>query len=89
MPMKRSCLALILLVLLAVQPALVWAQSTDKDAPEIQGVTIEQVSETSVTVTWETDEDADSAVNYGRNCFRTMVSTEVPAGCSPRVPLPI
>ncbi|MCA9354008.1 MAG: fibronectin type III domain-containing protein [Candidatus Kaiserbacteria bacterium] len=41
------------------------AQSSDKEAPGITNVEVSQVSETSVTITWETDEDADSAVNYG------------------------
>lgn len=43
----------------------VLAQSNDTDAPEIDNVKVSEVSETSVTVTWETDEDADSAINYG------------------------
>lgn len=37
----------------------------DTDAPEISSVQIESVSDTSVTITWETDENADSLVNYG------------------------
>jgi hypothetical protein len=39
--------------------------AADQQAPEITGVEISEVSETSVTVSWETDESADSAVNYG------------------------
>jgi len=50
---------------LLVLPINLHAQSDDKEAPEIDNVTIEEVSETSVTVTWETDEDADSTINYG------------------------
>ena len=38
---------------------------TDQEAPQISGVQVSNVTETSVTVTWETDEDADSLVNYG------------------------
>lgn len=41
-----------------------FAQSTDQEAPEISNVEISEVSETSVTLTWETDENADSAVNF-------------------------
>ncbi len=37
----------------------------DVDAPEITAVEITGVSEDSVTITWTTDEDADSLVNYG------------------------
>lgn len=33
--------------------------------PDIQNVEVEQNSESSVTITWETDEAADSLVNYG------------------------
>jgi Purple acid Phosphatase, N-terminal domain len=38
---------------------------TDQEAPEITKVEVSGVTETSVTVTWETDENADSLVNYG------------------------
>lgn len=41
------------------------AQSTDKEAPDITNVEISEVSENAVTITWETDEEADSLVNYG------------------------
>ena len=40
------------------------AQS-DQQAPKISSVQVSDVSETSVTVTWQTDENADSLVNYG------------------------
>lgn len=44
---------------------VVYAQSSDQIPPDITGVEITQVSETSVTINWTTDEDADSLVNYG------------------------
>jgi hypothetical protein len=59
-----SFLSLVVL-LCSSQPGLVLAQSTDKEAPEISNVEVSQVSESSVTVTWETDEFSDSTVNYG------------------------
>lgn len=37
----------------------------DQDAPEISNVQISGVTEESVTITWDTDENADSLVNYG------------------------
>ncbi len=40
-------------------------RAADSTAPEISNVEISEVSETSVTITWETDEVADSLVNYG------------------------
>lgn len=39
--------------------------AVDTTAPDIDAVQITDVTETSMTVTWTTDEDADSAVNYG------------------------
>lgn len=61
----RQLFFALLLMLSLLGPAAVFAQSSDKTAPEITGVNISQVDETSVTITWETDEDADSLVNYG------------------------
>lgn len=57
--------AVVLVGLLSVHPSLLLAQSTDTEAPDINNVELTNVSETSVTITWETDEDADSLVNYG------------------------
>lgn len=37
----------------------------DEEPPAITNVQVSEVSETSVTITWETDEDANSLVNYG------------------------
>ena len=37
----------------------------DQNAPEIKNVQISGVTEESVTITWDTDENADSLVNYG------------------------
>lgn len=39
--------------------------AADQVAPKITNVEVSNVSENSVTITWETDENADSAVNYG------------------------
>ena len=60
----KSVLAFILGLSTALAPT-VWAQSNDQTAPDISNVQVSEVSETSVTITWETDEDADSSVNYG------------------------
>jgi hypothetical protein len=38
---------------------------TDQEAPQIKNVQVGNVTETAVTITWETDEEADSLVNYG------------------------
>jgi hypothetical protein len=43
-------------------PALAVAQG---DAPVISNVQVEEVKESSITITWETDEEADSLINYG------------------------
>jgi hypothetical protein len=64
--MKRVGLwfILLLLVVLPVSAGIAIAQSDDKEAPEISSVQIQDVTDTSVTITWETDEEADSAINY-------------------------
>ncbi|MCB9813867.1 fibronectin type III domain-containing protein [Candidatus Nomurabacteria bacterium] len=54
------CLALVLLSM-----PVFTVSAEDSTAPEISNVQLIDVSDTSVTVTWETDEDADSLVNYG------------------------
>ncbi len=66
MTMLRSTklLALVLMVVLAV-PVGTFAQSSDSEPPEITNVQVSEVDDSSVTITWETDEEADSAVNYG------------------------
>jgi len=56
---------LVTLVLSLGAPQLAIAQSNDREAPEIANLEITDINDTSLTITWETDEDADSAVNYG------------------------
>ncbi len=60
----KAVAAFVLGVSLAVGGS-VWAQSSDREAPEISNVQISEVNETEVTITWETDEEADSLINYG------------------------
>jgi len=55
---------LFMLVLLLQAPFHVYAAS-DTTPPDITNVQIAEVGEDSVTIIWETDEDADSLVNYG------------------------
>lgn len=60
------CIVLILMFSILFAPFganTVFAEDTD--APEITNVQIGSVDDTSITLTWETDEDADSLVNYG------------------------
>lgn len=40
-------------------------RAADVTPPDISSVSVSEVTEDSVTITWETDEDADSLVNYG------------------------
>jgi len=56
-----SSLFIFLLIFSPVSDVL----ANDQTAPKIENVVISEVDETSVTITWETDEDADSLVNYG------------------------
>lgn len=60
-----SAFSVLLLAFSAMPTTIVEAQSSDKESPEISNLQISDVSETSVTISWETDEDADSMVNYG------------------------
>ncbi len=62
--MYRTIASIIIFVLTMVSFNLVDAATVDTDAPEITKVEVSEVSESSVVVTWETDEDSDSAVNY-------------------------
>lgn len=43
----------------------VYAQSSDEEPPAISNVQVLDVTDTAVTITWETDEDSNSLVNYG------------------------
>ena len=62
--MLGSLWLVVAMVLFSLPQSLI-AQSDDRVAPEITNLQITEVSDTEVTITWETDEDADSAVNYG------------------------
>ncbi len=62
--MYKSVLS-ICIVFLCLLTRIDFVFADDQEAPEISGVQISEVSESSVTLTWETDEDADSLVNYG------------------------
>ncbi|MCD5381100.1 MAG: fibronectin type III domain-containing protein [Candidatus Pacebacteria bacterium] len=61
--MFRSVLATLVLSLVFGSFGVV--NAADQEAPVISGVQISEVSESSVTVSWTTDENSDSAVNYG------------------------
>lgn len=60
-----SSVVLTLFVLVFCVDALPRARAADVVAPDITNVQITNVAEDTVTITWETDEDADSTVNYG------------------------
>jgi hypothetical protein len=55
-----------------------FAQSSDSTSPEISNVTIGEVTDNAVTITWETDEEADSLVNYGLQPDLGIVRVPVP-----------
>lgn len=59
--MFRS-LVLVIVLVLSFPVGIVLA---DETAPEITNVQVSEATETTVTITWETDEDADSLINYG------------------------
>lgn len=63
MPSKILITGLCVLQLLS--PLHLIAQTNDQTAPEISNVQLADITDTSVTITWETNERADSLVNYG------------------------
>ncbi len=67
-PMRRVLSSILVagMILLGVGTTVL-AQNDDTRAPEITAVTVASSTETSVTITWTTDENADSAVNYSLN----------------------
>lgn len=54
------------------------AQSSDTSSPEITNVEIKEVTENSVTINWQTDEEADSLINYGLQPDLGIVRIPVP-----------
>ena len=69
---------LVALLVLLSPSFVVWAQSGDKESPEISNVQITDITDQSVTVTWETDEEADSLLNYGLQPDLGIVRVPVP-----------
>ncbi len=63
----RSIIAalFVLVTIASYAERIPFVEGADVDPPEITNVQIAAVSEDAVTITWETDEDADSLVNYG------------------------
>ena len=55
-----------ILLMVALPPfGLTLAQSEDKESPEISNVQVKDVTEDKITITWDTDEKADSLINFG------------------------
>ncbi len=65
--MKRGFISVFvtLFVLLGYAEQFSLVRAADIKAPEISNVQMVKVSDSSVTITWDTDEKADSLVNYG------------------------
>lgn len=61
---RITAYALLFLVLLYSNAHIVVA-AEDEDPPEISGVEVSDVTETTMKIKWATDENADSLVNYG------------------------
>ncbi len=76
--MTRYLALCVALLCVGVFAASVSAQSNDTTAPEIENVVIATTTGTSVTITWETDEDADSAVNFSLTPDYGVVRVPVP-----------
>ncbi len=61
---KRS-LAYLLLYLVLLESNATIVLAADTTPPDISNVEVTDVTENSLKITWETDEDSDSLVNYG------------------------
>ncbi|USN87823.1 MAG: hypothetical protein H6779_00030 [Candidatus Nomurabacteria bacterium] len=57
---------------------LSYAQNNDKEPPQISNVEVADVTDSEITITWETDENADSAVNFGLQPDLGIVRIPVP-----------
>jgi len=75
---KLKFIYLFLATLLVPAAGFVFAQSPNTDAPEISNVQIGEVTEDTMTITWETDLDADSAINFGLQPNLGIVRVPVP-----------
>jgi hypothetical protein len=78
MQSKLLTYALSLLVLLTQADSFLVARAADTTPPDITNVQITEVNEDSITITWETDEEADSTVNYGLQEDYGIVRVPVP-----------
>lgn len=74
--MKRGFLSSLLMFFLVA--TITYAQSNDVIPPKISNVQVEKVSATEVKVTWTTDENADSLVNYGLQPDYGIIRVPVP-----------
>lgn len=63
--MMRVLQASIVIISLLVSSCALPLYAEDDVAPVITNVNISDVSDTSITVTWETDENSSSLINYG------------------------
>jgi len=60
---SRKNISALLAILMLLSPNLLLSQDTA--APNIENVQVVNNSNTSITVTWQTDKQADSLINYG------------------------
>ncbi|MCB9811902.1 fibronectin type III domain-containing protein [Candidatus Nomurabacteria bacterium] len=61
---KRS-FGIVVLFVFTVMSSVPVPTFADEEAPVISNVQVNKDSDSSMTITWETDEDADSLINYG------------------------
>ena len=58
-------LAVFCMALVVCMPMVRSLEAADTEAPEISEVIVSDITETSAVITWKTDEQGDSLVNYG------------------------
>ncbi len=74
----RRLLSVFMVLSLLLSPVGFVHAADDTIPPNVSGVEIVKNSDTSVTITWSTDEDADSLVNYGLQPDYGIVRIPVP-----------
>ncbi|MEZ4104348.1 MAG: fibronectin type III domain-containing protein [Candidatus Paceibacterota bacterium] len=62
---SKKVLYTFVIIFLLIPFGFLMAQSSDNTSPEISNVEVSEVTDDSITITWETDEEADSLVNFG------------------------
>ena len=73
--MRKIALLVVALILTALLVGCANGEEADKTPPVISSVLVANITETSATITWTTDEPATSQVEYGLTTSYGMTTT--------------